>query len=684
MGEAAAVKIRIPLDDAVLPPGLKEQLRREGNVIRFPVSFSAPEKKVLKSSPWMWPSEFARKNRMMTLGRFAGLPWQGHLTPYLDGIMDAAAFPSVQELVLLKCVQGGGTECAHNVVAWSIEYLKSPVMYIYPDINTGRENAQDRIIEMIRKSRALSKYFTGAEDDVTKFRIKLSHMPIYVGWATSPARLANKPIRIMIYDEPELYPDTAGKKHADPVSEGNKRTTTYGDARKIFYISVPSVDTGFMWTKFNSVQCRFDYYVICPDCAAEQVMTFENIKWPRIESSTGKWTDPDDVPEGEAKSGFEHPDPDVLRSRKLAYYVCAHCGSRWDDRKRDTAAGSKLWRERETGMELFAYLEAHRPISMGFHQPAWFSFFVSLSDAAAAWVEYVKTRDKNKLKDFLTKFAAEPWTQLEAKREPSAILRLRDDRPQGAVPGGNRVAAVLMVIDTQDDGFWYEIRAIGYGMTEDSWQVRFGWVDSFAALDVLLLQSEYFDPDKKAYRIKKAAIDTGGHRAAEVFEWCRLRRGQAIPIKGADRQQAHLKWFAQEYYPGTNKQIPGGMKRLDIDVNYYKDKLAGKLEIDPGDPGAWHLCAECSEEWARQMTSEAIDEKTGRWVPIYAGRPNHAWDLGAYALALADALFIKNWKKDGGAQEKPRSGEGSPLASTGSDWIRRPGPGKSGGWVGRW
>ncbi|KKL84267.1 hypothetical protein LCGC14_1966490, partial [marine sediment metagenome] len=176
----------------------------------------------------MWPSEWAPKNRVMTIGPFAGRPWQSHITPYLDGPMDAMAFPSIQEFTWLKCVQGGGSDAVNNFVGWSIEYLGAPVMYMYPDINTSRENTQDRLIPMIEQSKTLSKYLTGMDDDVTKFRIKLIHMPIYVGWATSPARTANKPLRVMVFDETELYPDVVGKKHADAITEAEKRTTTYG------------------------------------------------------------------------------------------------------------------------------------------------------------------------------------------------------------------------------------------------------------------------------------------------------------------------------------------------------------------------------------------------------------------------------------------------------------------------
>ncbi len=659
--------ISVPADSPFIPESLRSRIRVEGNVIHV-TRFSKAERQVMRTKEWMWPSEWAPKNRVMTIGPFAGRPWQSHITPYLDGPMDAMAFPSIQEFTLLKCVQGGGSDAVHNFVGWSIEYLGAPVMYMYPDINTGRENAQDRVIPMIEQSKTLSKYLTGMDDDVAKFRIKLIHMPIYIGWATSPARTANKPLRVMVFDETELYPDVVGKKHADAITEAEKRTTTYGDSKKHIYLSVPALDTGFIVKKFKSAQAIFDYYVICPDCGKEQIMVFENIKWPRIHASTGELVDPADIPEDAKRGEYLHPDVDRMKSEKLAWYECEHCGSHWDDRKRNRAAASKIpsaigfasgdsraeWRERSSGLELMEHLKKHRPISASCHMPAWFSFFVSLSSSAAAWIKYTTTKDKNALKDFRTKFAAEPWTIFEAKREFDAILKLCDDRPQGVVPGDNQTAILLMLIDTQDVGFWYEVRAFGHGLTEDSWQVRFGYVESYAALEEILLHSKYQDTDGNDYAVRKAMIDTGGHRAAEVFEWCRKMGNLVIPIKGADRQSAPLRWHKQEFYPGTNKQIPGGMQRLDIDVNYYKDKLSGKMGISPGDPGAWRMCKDCTEEWGRQMCAETIDEKTNRWVTITENRPNHAWDLGGYALALADLLGVRFWKKDPAPEPEKR------------------------------
>ena len=80
------------------------------------------------------------------------------------------------------------------------------------------------------------------------------------------------------------------------------------------------------------------------------------------------------------------------------------------------------------------------------------------------------------------------------------------------------------------------------------------------------------------------------------------------------RMTQHHSWTNIETFPGSRKPIPSGLKMVRFDANYYKNILAGKLEINPEDPGAWHLHSETTEEWARHLCSEAIDPEKMIWV----------------------------------------------------------------------
>jgi len=106
-------------------------------------------------------------------------------------------------------------------------------------------------------------------------------------------------------------------------------------------------------------------------------------------------------------------------------------------------------------------------------------------------------------------------------------------------------------------------------------------------------------------------------------------------------------------YPGTSKPIPGGLKLHRINSDYYKDLLASKLEIPSGDPGAWHLHSEVSEDYAAQMCAEYRDER-GQWqCPKH--KPNHYWDCSVYALAAADIIGVKFWRPEGEASAEPEN-----------------------------
>jgi phage terminase large subunit GpA-like protein len=309
------------------------------------------------------------------------------------------------------------------------------------------------------------------------------------------------------------------------------------------------------------------------------------------------------------------------------------------------------WRSRgERPVGLATYLEGFRPKKIGFHLPAWISSFVTLSECAAAF--FRGQGDRNKLKDFCNNYKAEPWLAYEQSRSEDALLMLRDERPSGVVPGQGRVACLVAGVDTQDNGFWFEVRAFSYGQQRESWQVRAGFVDSFAALAEVLWGSEYRDGEGNSYFLRLAVMDAMGHRTDEVYAFARANLGRLFAFQGVQRLAQPYRFSAIDNYPGTGKAIPGGLKILRADVNYFKNILSSKLEIAAGDPGAWHFNAETTPAWARQMTVEYIDEKTGLWA-CPENKANHAWDCSVYALVAAEVLGVRYWPRPGEAPAKP-------------------------------
>jgi phage terminase large subunit GpA-like protein len=353
-------------------------------------------------------------------------------------------------------------------------------------------------------------------------------------------------------------------------------------------------------------------------------MRFENIKW-------------------EGRSGA---DPNELKRTKSVWYECGHCGAKWDDASLNQAVQAVTWVERKTGRVLFDLLESRNPIKIGFDVPAWISPFVSLSECASEFLEGLK--DQNKFKSFLNNIKNEPWKIFRKDREENRILALRDDRPRGRVPGGGVVAGITAAVDTQDYGFWFEIRAWGYGVPElskESWCVREGYVTTWGDLERVLWQDELLDADGNRYVLSMVIQDALGHRTAEVYSFCLKHRGQVFPSFGRDTMAQPYTWGNQEFFPGTKKPIPGGLKSINVNTKYYKDELSRLLEIVPGDPSSWRYHAEFPEAHARHMTAEFTNDK-GVWeCPPH--KENHLWDCAALNLVAADIQGIKFWPRPG-------------------------------------
>lgn len=170
-------------------------------------------------------------------------------------------------------------------------------------------------------------------------------------------------------------------------------------------------------------------------------------------------------------------------------------------------------------------------------------------------------------------------------------------------------------IDTQDHGCWYRIRAFGWGgegLSRESWGVRCGYVTSWGDLEQVLWKDRYCDADGRDYPVLLAVQDALGHRTSEVYDFCLQHRGSVIPAFGRDTMPQRFAWGHQEYYPGSKKPIPGGLKSLTVNTKFFKDRLAHLLEIKPGDPSAFHLEADFTEADAAHYTSEFVNEK-GLW-----------------------------------------------------------------------
>lgn len=623
------------------PLSVSSRFRPTGGPDSYRFELPPAEWKTVRKRKPISPAAWAERHRVVTMSRVSGL-WRNSTNRYLEGILEASFFRSVRDITICAGPQGGKSEVVNTAIGYVIDRQPGPVLYVYPDEMTARENSQDRIQPMITES-TLASYQTGVADDMADFRIRLQNCVLYFAWARSAARLANKPIRYLVLDETDKYPEYLVRE-TDPISLAEKRLSTYSGEEIVWRISTPTIKTGPIWQSVQRAQVCFEFRVRCPDCGRYQRMELGRIRVP------------DDI-----------RDPDQIETERLARYHCAHCESIWSDEIRNLAVSYGEWRDPEHGLTVNAYLRSYQPVRIAFHIPAWLFRFVSLSKCLASFFRGQK--DRIAMRDFRNAIEALPWEDYAAIRAEDAIVALKDDRPAGQVPPGGVVAGLVAGIDTQDFGFWYEIRAFGFGLESESWQVRFGFVETFDGLAQILWADQYGDPSGKKHLIQLAGIDAMGHRTDEVYRFCLENRGRIFPIQGAVRLSTPYNYSNLEFFPGGKKPIPGGLKLLRLNVTYYKNALSRKLDIQPGDPGAWHMCADMTDEWASHMVSEVENEK-GEWV-VRDNMPNHGWDCSVYALAVADVLGIKHWSRRAPAAKAAPAAPSGPNPFTGGRSVWR-------------
>ncbi|BDD88717.1 terminase gpA endonuclease subunit [Desulfofustis limnaeus] len=618
------------------PDWLPEKYRRRAGRIRVAVRMCAGERRLLKKSRWIWPSEWAPKYRTVTYGPLKGSRWDHSFMPHFRGIMDASFFPSVRVIGNCKAPQTGSSAGVETILGFVADRKPGPAFVVYPDKDTASKRSTDYLQPMFTDSPRLRGLLTGSADDLAALRIKLKTMLVYMGWAGSVTSLGNISAMYLVGDEIDKWPEQPTKKEARTLDLFFERFRAFLFGAKAWLSSTPTLPTGPISVYLSQAQAVFDYWVRCPDCGRMELMEFDRIRF-----------------------GAER-DPQRVLEEKLARYVCGQCGSEWDDRARNKALQDGRWaardRERDPkrtpvpvwdeGRELFAWLRRHRPERICFHSPAWISQLVSLSECASRFLAALT--DKRAMHYFMTQIKAEGFIDYETVRETDAILALRDERPEGLVPGRGRVAALVAGVDTQDEYFRFVIRAFGWGLDQESWLIRYGSAPTLGALAQVLFGDQYRDADGLYYPLHLAVQDAMGHRTAEVYDFSRAYPGRVQPYKGAaGRRPTPKTWSTIDTYPGTNRVIPGGIKLVTCDSHHYKDQLSARLQIKPGDPGAFHLHGEAGLDYAQMMCAEYRDER-GLWQ-CPKGKANHDWDCEMMALIAADILQIKYWPRPGEA-----------------------------------
>jgi phage terminase large subunit GpA-like protein len=552
-----------------------------------------PEK--LKVSEWADRYRYLSAESSASPGR-----WKTATAEYQRAMMDAVNEPGIETVVIMSSAQVGKTEIINNILGYFIDQDPSPMLLVQPTLEMAHAWSKDRLSPMLRDTPVLSgkiKTLKSKDSDNTILHKVFLGGHLSVSGANSPASLASRPVRIVMVDEVDRTPTSAGSE-GDPVGLAMKRSARFWNRLHVL-ISTPTIKglSRIENAWLESDQRRF--YVPCPHCGKEQVLIFKNIIWDKN------------------KDGGHKPE--------TAQYACEHCGVLWTDPERWDAVRSGRW---------IASAPLHN--TAGFH--IW-EAYAPQSTLERIVREFLASKDSpERLKVFVNTVLGEPFEEKSIGGNPALLYERRETYP-AEIPQGGLVLTCF--VDTQDNRLEGGIMAWGIGF--ESWVIeRFTIMGSpadnktWAELDMRLAKSFAHESGHK-FRLACTMIDSGGHFTQQVYAFVKTREGRRIfATKGGNK-------IGQPLLGRPSRANKKGINLFTIGTDTAKQSVIARLAMEQPGPGYIHFPMHMDVQFFKELTAEkAVLRNTHGfpkrvWVKEF-GERNEALDIVVGNLAAIELL----------------------------------------------
>lgn len=539
--------------------------------------------KCLAPPPDLKLSEWADKYRRLSAEASAEPGrWKTSKAPYQKEIMDAITDISIKKVVVMSAAQVGKTDAMIlNPIGYYIHYEPSPIMVLQPTIQMAETFSKDRLSPMIRDTPVIAERI----NDKTRNSGNTILQKIFPGGhvtmvgANSPSSLASRPIRVLLADEIDRYPTTAGNE-GDPLLLAAKRLTTFWN-RKEVNVSTPTIKgTSRIELEYEN-SSKGEWNAPCPACGKLQPLKWANVI-------------------------FNKEDLSEIR------YVCEYCG---------VISKETEWKEHfKDGCFIHEYPE--REVK-GFH-------LNTLASTLATWREVVEkfivANDEKKkgnielLKVWTNTEMGETWEE-DGEQIEDDVLYKRREKYNCEVP--EEVLYLTAGVDTQDDRF--EVEVVGWGPDYESWGIKYAVIfgdlkmeQVWNELDIFLQQT-FTRADGTIMKIICVCMDSGGHFTNQVYKFCKERFNRRVfAIKGSNDSTA-----AYIQKPTKNNREQAYLFTLGVDTG--KSLLLQRLRVEEEGPGYCHFPKEESKGYNEAYFVSLTSEK--QVLRYKKGRPVFVWEL---------------------------------------------------------
>ena len=575
-------------------------------------------RKGLKPLPKTTVSKWADKYRQLSAGISAEPgKWRTDRAPYQREIMDAFTNSNIHRVIVMSAAQIGKSDIMNNVIGRFSHLDPCTIMMIQPTIEMAEDFSKSRIAPMIRDTKVLKSLFFDVKTRDSNNTILSKIFPggrLIMCGANSPAGLASRPVRVLLCDEVDRFPFSAGTE-GDPVELAAKRMTTFwNNVAGLF--STPTVEGKSRIAAEYAKGTQEEWQHECPNCKEFHLLRHIDMAL--------------DYTENINSNGTKNV---VVNSVK---WRCPDCGFEFTETEMKNSA-QKYISQNENAIK-----NGTRSFFINCFASPWLSW-------SSVMKEWLEAKGDPTLEQVVvnTRFG-EPYHEPGEFEDEEIFLRRREnyasDLPEG-------VLLLTASVDVQGNRLEYEIRS--WGLAEECWGIKKGVIlgkpnlkATWDELDKILDRVYYFE-NKRGLKIARTFIDSGGLNTSHVYEYCRQNAvKQRFAIKGQGGAGLQL------LYKIGHAKI-AGIALVMLGVDDGKQQIMNRLSINK--PGAqyFHFPSNDGRGYDAVYFKGLISEhkktviRGGQLKEVWKvekGVRNEPLDLRVYNLACMKSLNI-DWEK---------------------------------------
>lgn len=552
--------------------------------------------------------------------------WKTSRAPYTRAVMDAFTEENIHRVVIKSSAQVGKTEILLNIIGRYAHLDPCTILLVNPTLEMSQDFSKARLSRMIQDTKCLTPLFYGSGGAKTRDANQTILSKFFTGGrlvlagANSPAGLASRPIRILLCDEVDRFPMSAGGAEGgegDPVDLAAKRTTTYWNY-KIGLFSTPTNEGASRIDVEYSLGTQEEWHHQCPNCAEYHALDYRQMQT--------------DYEQKRDENGNKVV---IVNSVK---WRCPDCGFEFDELEMKHAPQKYVAQNPDAvknGIRSF-WLN-------GFSSP-----WLTWKEIMREWLEARGNAARENVV-YNTRFGLS--YRLRGEYDDENVFLDRREDYDAEIPSG--VLLLTAAVDVQANRLEYEI--VGWGAEFERWGILRGIVRgepnqllTWQSLDNVLDRVFYYSNGTPA-KVARTFIDSG-YSTKTVYQYCHanMRRGR-FPIKGKAGMGLPLL-----YQYGNPKQTNVLLTILGVDNG--KQEVMSNLGITSAGAGYMHFPRDddilgkrgYDRNYFKQLISEhrVIRKSSGilyeAWEPITKDTRNESLDLAVYNLACAQSCVGRN------------------------------------------